>query len=150
MRIALMVTLAALTISLAACGGEAAKPNAAGVYRLVKDQALKDGVKAIADHDSIGAGEEAVANIQAMVESMDMTLNLKPDHTFEVTGQMGGKFQASGTWELDGKDLTIRATHEEGKPREEPEVTKMILEGDTIRMPKDPKAQPFDVFLRRE
>lgn len=134
---------------LAACGGD--KPSSAsspaGTYLIVKDQALTDGLKAVASSDSPELG---AAKVEEMLKALEMTLILKSDGTFAVSGNMGAKFEASGTWTLAGKELTLTATHENGKARKEPEVNKLVYDGTTIRMPKDPKSQPFDMVLRRK
>lgn len=141
---AFALALLALATSLAACGSKASSP--AGTYELVKDQALIDGLKAIAANDN---PELSAAKVEEMLKPLAATLVLKEDGTFTIRGNMGAAFEASGTWTLAGKDLTLTSTRENGKDRKTPEVNKVVLEGDTITFPKDPKSQPFAMVLRR-
>jgi len=147
-RIAIAVT--ALALILAGCGGEDAGGSVAGTYELVKDQALLDGVKAVASHDTGAASEEALAQIQSMVDGMSMTLQLKEDGTFEVNGTMGEEMSASGTWKEEGSEVVLTTTHENGKKREEPDIVRFTREGTSLRMPKNEKDQPFDMVLQRK
>lgn len=140
-----LVLLAVATL-LAACGSKSASSSAAGNYELVKNQALIDGLKATAANDN---PELTAAKVEEMLKPLAATLVLKEDGTFTIRGNMGAAFEASGTWTLAGKDLTLTSTRENGKDRKTPEINKVVLEGDTITFPKDPKSQPFAMVLRR-
>lgn len=143
---ALLLALVGLPL-LSACGEKSASSSPAGTYVIVKDQALTDGLKAVAGGDSPELG---AAKVEEMLKSLEMTLVLQSDGTFKVSGNIGAKFEASGTWAAEGSNLTLTATSQNGKARKEPEVTKLVYDGTTIRMPKDPKSQPFEMVLRRK
>jgi hypothetical protein len=142
--VSMLLSIATVAM-VAACGSKDSSP--VGTYVIVKDKALTEALEAMAGHDS---PELAAAKVKEMLEALEMTLVLKADKTFSVTGNMGGKFEASGTWALSGQELTVTATHENGKARSEPEVNKLVYDGTTIRMPKDEKSQPFEMVLRRK
>ena len=150
MSMAFLVCISIVAFGLAACSDQQAGGSVTGTYRLVKDQELMDGVRAVAAHDSLGAAPEAAEQISAMIEAMNMALVIREDGTFTASGSFDKPFSAEGEWSLEGSTLTLTTTVQDGTVRETPRVETMVFEGDAIRKPRDEKVQPFDLVLRRE
>lgn len=114
-----LVSVLALTL-MTACGSEAAASGskAAGVYEIDKvalKQAALDGMP-----EEARSNPEATKMMDAMFETMVMTVELKEDGTCEMNGSMemmGQKSEksAKGTWKLDGDQLTMTTEDDTGK-----------------------------------
>jgi hypothetical protein len=139
-----MRVLPALTllIGLAACG----RGDPAGTWVLSKDEAFQEAVRGL---DSEGVPEESRDLLRRTLEGIEMSLTLEPGGTFRLEGNLWARFSASGTWKLDGTDLSITSTVENGAARATPEAQSLVWEGDAIRLPKRTNAAPVDLVLRR-
>ena len=101
-----ITTLAALAalVALPACTSEAA--SAAGTYEVKLDIA--------------GMPEEMAKMMEAMKPGV---LTLKADGTWSVEMSMMGQTDtSSGTWKMEGGDIVMTATDENGEPRKEPDT----------------------------
>lgn len=101
--VAMLVALA-MSISLVACGGgEAAY---VGKWELDKE-AFKAAVEKEMTKEE---KEDPMAGMaMAMVEAMDIKLDIKSDHTFSATMSMGmlGQDETTGTWKREGNGIVM-------------------------------------------
>ena len=119
MKLSSLSVLAALSLSLlTSCGGAAGAAGAAGVYELDKT-AFKDAMLANMPAEA-KANKEAMGMIDGMVKSMSAVVELKADGsaTFDMKMDMMGtakEEKATGSWKLDGSNLTIVTKEKDGK-----------------------------------
>jgi hypothetical protein len=117
MKQSLSSLFAAISLSLlAACGGGASA--AAGVYELDK-AAFKEAMLAAMPAEA-KQSKEAMGMVDSMAGGMSATIELKADGTasFDMKMTMMGQAKeekATGTWKLDGSNLTIVTKEKDGK-----------------------------------
>jgi len=144
------IAVVVLGLLIVGCGGKSIGSSVAGTYELVKGPHLLDAMKANMPKQAGPMADEMIKHLQATIDEMAMTTTLKPDGTFTVSGKMGVKISASGTWTLEGDKLLMTATQEEGKKRDDPETSTWIVDGKTLRMAEKKEGQLFDIVLERK
>ncbi len=86
--------VAVVGLVLAGCGDAVT-----GTWNLDVDKALAQAEKAMEGEHGMGA-EMARSVMRSMVESADITLEMRADKTFTLSGTIGPRrFSMSGTWE---------------------------------------------------
>lgn len=141
-------------LCLVGCGGKAGA-SAAGTYELDRvamkatlvNEILKHMPEAARAEAKVVASAEETAKEQAA--SMSMTSVLKTDGTWVSTGSMAGQeVTAKGTWTLEGSELLLITTEQDGKKESKPETNKATLEGDVLTI--QPEGAPFQIKLNRK
>ena len=96
------------------------------------------------------ARTEAMKAVKTRAAAMTMSLELKADGTFSVTGQFGPEaMTAAGTYKVDGEKITVTTTEEDGEAKEEPETfVGTLKDGRVVMRPKE--NMPFDMVLVKQ
>lgn len=135
---------------LAGCGSSMG--SVAGTYELDKEKikaAAQEEIEKQKDsEDNTGMGGFGAAMVLGMIETMNITMTLNDDGTATmVADMMGQKDTATGTWTLNGKNISITA-----KPEGEPEETMTgTVDGDTITLKGEhDDDMPFDMVFRKK
>jgi hypothetical protein len=119
MKLSSLSVLAALSLSLlTSCGGAAGAAGAAGVYELDKT-AFKEAMLANMPAEA-KQNKDAMGMIDGMVKGMSAVVELKADGTatFDMKMDMMGtakEEKTTGSWKLDGGNLTIVTKEKDGK-----------------------------------
>lgn len=88
----------------------------------------------------------AKESAKGFLDRMDFEVNLLDDGSFTV---MGENVDVRGTWEVDGEQITITTTYEDGTELDEPKIRPgRIVDGDIYFRPDE--TMPFDLILTRK
>ncbi len=95
-----------------ACGGGATAPE--GRYQLDKDAFIEMAVKTMREHERIPEGAEDIA--RGMLRQIEMEFDLRDGGEFHCTQKAPGENHVyTGRWYLNGRQIRIVQTHEDGK-----------------------------------
>lgn len=146
---ALLLTLFCIA-HVSGCG--ASESSVAGTYELDKE-AVRAAAKAEMEKQAAAEDDDDMAAFGAtmmlgMIEQMSMTLTLNEDGTAAAVMTMTGETEnATGTWSLDGGNISITLAAE----GEQPDTATGTVEGDTITMASTgDDDMPFNLVFRKK
>ena len=129
-------------------GCSKAGSNVAGTYELDKES-IKAAMQAEIDKIEDPAEKMGAGMMMGMIDALNMTMTLNDDGsaTLKMEG-MGEMSEATGTWTVNGNQITVTAA-EEG---EEPEPANGTIDGDTITLSleNNDSDMPFDLVFKKK
>lgn len=142
-RVVKVAVLAAFCAVLAACGGSSPE----GQWSLDKEK-TKNSVqtaikKQMEEREGPGMEEEMMTGmLDAMMEAMNITMDVRADNTFTASVPMGPSL--TGTWTRDGDKVTFKPS-QEGE-----EAMVATLNGDELVLsPPDDELPDARLYLKR-
>ena len=136
------VCLLAVVIAVGACG---AKSPAVGTWTIEKES-LKALMMSQISQMPAEMQAAAKAQVEEQVKSVVLEFTMNADGTFSASGNMmGNKFDAKGTWKLEGEKLSITTTTEDGKEKTSPETQVATLSDGKIKIKEE--GMPFEMVL---
>ncbi|MHC5011320.1 MAG: hypothetical protein ACYTG6_10270 [Planctomycetota bacterium] len=71
---------------------------------------------------------------ERLIAETEMDVVFRRDGSYVLESRLGeSRSRASGTWTLEGEELVVTATHTNGVPRSEPQVSRLPWNGETIQ-----------------
>ena len=148
LTVALVCSMFAVSLLQGCSESVSAEARVAGTYEL-DAAAVKAAMQAEIDQIEDEMEKMGASMMMGMIDSMSITLTLNEDGTANgEMSMMGEATPASGTWTIDGDNITVTMAAE----GDAPEAMSGTVDGDTIRLSADDENadMPFDlVFVRQ-
>ena len=111
---------------------------------VVDEAALTEGFKSMPNFASMPEAQQQ--QMLGMAKMMKISLVINEDGTFSVDADMmGQKNSASGTWVIEGDEVVVSNTVENGEVRETPEEGRLKIDGDKLLIQEE--GMPFAMTM---